>query len=126
MTFELWRLRFRFQAEESLVFPAGNAANVLRGALGMMLRETANAPDHARGGFRVVAQARGGLADRPRPFVFRAAHLNGKTIPAGSIFHFDMHLFDPPHMSRLVVHLDGNHPACYSPDGDIAGFDPMN
>lgn len=98
VTFEFWRLRFHFHAAESLFFPPGKAANVLRGAFGMMLRETANAPDYTR-----IFEPKGsgaapsGLADRPRPFVFRAAHLDGKTIPAGSGFHFDMHLFDTKH-----------------------------
>ena len=35
-----------------------------------------------------------GLADWPRPFVFRAAHLDGRTIPPGEAFHFDVHIFD--------------------------------
>ena len=35
-----------------------------------------------------------GLADWPRPFVFRAAHLDGRSIPPGDTFHFDVHLFD--------------------------------
>ena len=35
-----------------------------------------------------------GLIDRPRPFVFRASHLDGSTIRAGEPFHFDVHLFD--------------------------------
>jgi hypothetical protein len=35
-----------------------------------------------------------GLADWPRPFVFRAAHLDGRTIPRGEAFHFDVHIFD--------------------------------
>jgi len=97
VTFEFWRLRFHFHAEESLFFPPGKASNVLRGAFGMMLRETANAPEYARV-FEPKAQAGpSGLADRPRPFVFRAAHLDGQTIPAGSNFHFDMHLFDTIH-----------------------------
>jgi hypothetical protein len=114
MTFELWRLRFHFHAEESLVFPPGKAANVLRGAFGMMLRETANAPDYARI-FEPKAQSGvpagpSGLADRPRPFVFRAAHLDGQTIPAGSGFHFDMHLFDTKHpaseaLQQAYAHL---------------------
>ena len=95
MTFDLWRLRFHFHAEESLFFPPGKAANVLRGAFGMMLREITAAPEYARI-FAPKGPGAGpsGLADRPRPFVFRAAHLDGKTIPAGSGFHFDMHLFD--------------------------------
>ena len=35
-----------------------------------------------------------GLADWPRPFVFRAAHLDGRTIRQGEAFHFDVHIFD--------------------------------
>ncbi len=35
-----------------------------------------------------------GLADWPRPFVFRATHLDGATIQPGSAFHFDLNLFD--------------------------------
>ncbi|MDW8130382.1 MAG: CRISPR system precrRNA processing endoribonuclease RAMP protein Cas6 [Bryobacterales bacterium] len=35
-----------------------------------------------------------GFADPPRPFVFRAAHLDGCRVPAGSRFHFDVHVFD--------------------------------
>jgi len=98
VTFEFIRLRFRFHAGESIVFPPGKAANTLRGAFGMMLRETASPAGYARI-FAPVARGEGpsGLADRPRPFVFRAAHLDGKTIPAGSGFHFDLHLFDVNH-----------------------------
>jgi len=35
-----------------------------------------------------------GLADLPRPFVFRARHLDGRTMAAGETFHFDFHWFD--------------------------------
>lgn len=35
-----------------------------------------------------------GLADLPRPFVFRATHLDSATVAAGSPFHFDLNLFD--------------------------------
>ena len=34
------------------------------------------------------------MLDRPRPFVFRAAHLDGSSIASGERFHFDLHLFD--------------------------------
>jgi hypothetical protein len=34
------------------------------------------------------------LADCPRPFVFRAAHLDGSSIQGGETFHFDVHVFD--------------------------------
>lgn len=61
----------------------------------MLLRETAKGPDYARI-FEPKAAGAGpsGLADSPRPFIFRAAHLDGKTIAAGDAFHFDVHLFD--------------------------------
>ena len=94
MNFDFWRLRFHFHAEESIFFPPGKAANVLRGAFGMMLRETAGAPQYARIFEPKAAEGPSGLAAPPRPFVFRAAHLDGKTISAGSSFHFDMNLFD--------------------------------
>ena len=94
MTFELWRLRFHFHAEQPLVFPAGKAANVLRGAFGMMLRKTAGAPDYARIFTPVAGTGPSGLADSPRSFVIRAAHLDGQTIPSGAAFHFDVHIFD--------------------------------
>jgi hypothetical protein len=35
-----------------------------------------------------------GLADWPRPFVLRTAHLEGATIEDGSSFHIGVHLFD--------------------------------
>ncbi len=35
-----------------------------------------------------------GLADWPRPFVFRATHLDGRHVGPGDSFHFDLHLFD--------------------------------
>ena len=35
-----------------------------------------------------------GLADWPRPFVFRATHLDGCSIATGATFHFDFNLFD--------------------------------
>ena len=37
----------------------------------------------------------------PRPFVFRAAHLDGRVIAPGEPFHFDVHLFDL-HRSSLA------------------------
>jgi hypothetical protein len=38
-----------------------------------------------------------GLADWPRPFVFRARHLDGRTIHAGGSFWFDLHVFSLDH-----------------------------
>jgi len=86
VTFEWIRLRLRFRAAGSLVLPPGKAANVLRGALGMLLDEAVFAPKSSAGP--------SGLADAPRPFVLRAAHLDGRAIPPETEFHFDVHLFD--------------------------------
>lgn len=46
-----------------------------------------------------------GLADWPRPFVFRAMHLDDRTIQAGETFHFDLNLFDtrPDAVAYLVL-----------------------
>lgn len=46
-----------------------------------------------------------GLADWPRPFVFRATHLDGRTVRAGESFHFDLNLFDvhTPAIAYLVL-----------------------
>ena len=94
MTFELIRLRFHFRAAGSLYFPPGKAGNTLRGAFGMLLRETAVAQDYARIFAPKAATGPSGLSDPPRPFVIRATHLDGQTIPPGAPFHFDVHLFD--------------------------------
>jgi hypothetical protein len=108
MRFEFYPLRFQFVARESLYFPPGNAANILRGAFGVILCRIACVPgcQNARACdvrqscpyariFEPVGDGGGpsGLEDRPRPFVFRARHLDGKTIQAGQPFHFDLHVF---------------------------------
>ncbi|MGA3041136.1 MAG: CRISPR system precrRNA processing endoribonuclease RAMP protein Cas6 [Bryobacteraceae bacterium] len=93
MTFDLTRLRFRFRAAEPLYFPPGKAGNTLRGAFGIMLRETAGAPEYARIFEPKALTGPSGLANPPRPFVIRAAHLDGQTIPPATAFHFDVHLF---------------------------------
>ena len=85
------------------------AANTLRGALGYTFRQVACQPECTEAKTCVVretcAYARifepvsdgagpSGLADPPRPFVFRAAHLDQQTFERGQAFHFDVHLFD--------------------------------
>lgn len=94
MTFELIRLRFHFRAAGSLYFPLGKAGNTLRGAFGMLLRETTSRGEYASIFAPKAATGPSGLADPPRPFVIRATHLDGRTIAPGSGFHFDVHLFD--------------------------------
>ena len=76
-------------------FPRGQAGNVVRGALGTILRDIASAEDYARI-FEPASAGEGpsGLADRPRPFVIRAAALDGQTVEPGMEFCVGLNLFD--------------------------------
>jgi hypothetical protein len=108
MRFEFLPLRFEFTARESLFFPPGKAANTLRGALGLTMKRIAcdTACQDARTCpirqscpyakvFEPRANGRGpsGLSDSPRPFVFRARHLDGTAVDPGRPFHFDLNVF---------------------------------
>lgn len=120
MLFRLHPLRFTFVARESIHFAEGKSANILRGAFGTIFRHLACVPEcrEARDcEFRVscpyarmfeptaTGGSPSGLADWPRPFVFRAMHLDGHTIPAGDRFQFDLNLFDTesPAIAYLVL-----------------------
>lgn len=108
--FEFYRFRFHFRAAGPVHFPAYKSGNIVRGAFGGIFRKLVCVPgcDDAKTCQMRAAcpyarvfeprAARGdgpsGLADWPRPFVFRAAHLDGRTIRAGEAFHFDVHVFD--------------------------------
>ncbi len=111
-------LRFSFRAEKQVFFPEGKAGNVLRGALGNILRKIVcvpHCPDAAHCpepdcSFRRIFSPRletgpSGLADPPRPFVLRAAHLDGLHIAAGETFSFDIHLLsqDPEATSLIIL-----------------------
>ena len=116
IAFEFNRFRFHFRAAQDLHFPRGTSANALRGAFGAALRESAPRevyahifePRHAaRPGDASVPS---GLAEWPRPFLFRPAHLDGITAPEGGAFFFDAHIFDLrsrllPHFERAFVRL---------------------
>ncbi len=112
--FEFYPLRFEVLARESLFFPPGKAANILRGALGVIFRRIACVPQcreaktceirdscpYAKIFEPTMAQraagegpAPSGLSDWPRPFVFRARHLDGRIVAAGETFCFDLHVF---------------------------------
>ncbi len=120
MHFQFFPLRFEFVARESLCFPPGKAGNILRGALGVIFKRIACAAECRDTGicttrescpyarvFEPVAQGDGpsGLSDWPRPFVFRARHLDGRTLQPGQTFHFDLHVFslDPDVLAYFVL-----------------------
>jgi len=94
--FEFFRFRFRFKALEPVHFPAGKSGNVIRGALGRILRDTASPAAYARlfEPGNQLGPAPSGLADWPRPFILRAGALDGRTVPEGGRFSFDVHIFD--------------------------------
>jgi hypothetical protein len=109
MTFDFYSLRFVFSALDPVVFPAGQPGNILRGAFGNAFRGMVCSPgcpgarqcptngscDYARI-FEPAGSALGpsGLQDQPRPFVFRAAYLDGRTIHAEERFWFEVNLFE--------------------------------
>lgn len=110
MTFQFYRFRFRFLSAGTLCFPPFKSGNIVRGAFGGIFRKLVCVPDcgdaktcevraacpYARVFEPQAARGEGpsGLADWPRPFVFRAAHLDGRTIRPEQAFHFDIHIFD--------------------------------
>lgn len=95
-------------ARGAISFSRGTAGNQLRGAFGAMLHKIACVPDcpgardcdqrdscqYALMFAPSAAAGPSGLADRPRPFVFRAHHLDGRTVAQGETFHFNFHWFD--------------------------------
>lgn len=109
LAFELFAFRFYFRALEPLYFPPGKAGNVIRGALGKTFKKFVCRPNcpgaktcdqraacaYARL-FEPTAIHEGpsGLADWPRPFVIRAAHLDGRSLRLQEEFHFDFYVFE--------------------------------
>lgn len=121
MTFEFHRFRFHFTSAGSIYFPPFKSGNIVRGAFGTIFRKLACVPGcrdaascdvrpscpYARVFEPQAARGEGpsGFADWPRPFVFRAAHLDGQTIRTGAAFWFDVHLFDvhDPSLAYFVL-----------------------
>jgi hypothetical protein len=103
-------IRFAFRAIDTVRIPPGKAGNVFRGAFGTVLRELACVPDcpgavacnrAAYCAYAVLFEPRrangpSGFSNLPRPFVIRAAALDGRTIAAGETFFADLHLFGDP------------------------------
>lgn len=109
LLFRLYPLRFSFIARDSVYFPPGKSSNILRGAFGTIFRRIACVPQCTgardcewRAGCpyarlfepSAIGPGPSGLGDWPRPFVFRAMHLDDVTIAPDSPFHFDLNLFD--------------------------------
>ncbi|HML17883.1 MAG TPA: hypothetical protein VK419_12705, partial [Bryobacteraceae bacterium] len=105
-TFDFLKLRFHVAARQRIAFPAA-AANVLRGGFGSSFKKIACVPDCA--GAKACPRRQScayakffapesttgpsGLRDLPRPFVFRASHLNHLVMEPGQKFYFDMNVF---------------------------------
>ncbi len=115
MTFEFHSFRFTFSAIDPIAFPPGQPGNILRGAFGHAFRGIACEPHCPGAGkcpqrescayariFEAASSGRSGpsgLGDRPRPFAFRAAYLDGQTLQPQQRFWFGLNLFearDPP------------------------------
>ena len=94
ITFQFYRYRFHFRAQNCLSFPPGTPGNVIRSVFGAALYR--RAPDTFRDLFDAGAarpSTASGLADPPRPFVLRASELDGRTFHPGDSFSFDTHVF---------------------------------
>jgi hypothetical protein len=111
-TFEFYRFRFRLRALDPLHFPHGKSANVVRGAFGAVLRDTVSPEVYTRlfEPGAALGSAPSGLADWPRPFVLRAAHLDGLTLRPGELLFLDAHVFDLhrpalPHFEAALARL---------------------
>ena len=110
LNFRLYPLRLFFAASTAIYFPPGKSANLLRGGFGTILRRIACAPGCAnarqcelRGSCpyarvfepsALTETGPSGMADWPRPFVFRAGNLDGQRVESGGKFWFDLHVFD--------------------------------
>jgi hypothetical protein len=94
LTFDLIQLRLHFVARGPVRFPVGMPANILRGGFGITLKRIASSEIYSRIFEPKLPGGPSGLADPPRPFVFRARHLDGRLIAPGEGFHFDVNILD--------------------------------
>ncbi len=98
MNLQVRPLRFEFEARDAVWFPPGKAANIFRGAFGDIFRRIAETSDYARMFEpRALTPESGpsGFRDRPRPFVLRAAPLDGRRFEPGEHFTLEVNVFDP-------------------------------
>lgn len=91
MTFDVDSYRIRLRARGPLSFSQAGPGNLLRGAFGSALRRTSA---YTRLFQPVSAPGPSGFADPPRPFVFRASYLAGRSYASGELFCFEMNFFE--------------------------------
>jgi hypothetical protein len=124
VVFQLFILRLTFRALDPVRFAPGAAANAFRGAFGHTFRRqvcvpecpgAATCPERARCPYARLFEPAShngpsGLLDPPRPFVIRAAALDGKSYPPGETFSIHVHTFDlhepaAPHFTAAFAEL---------------------
>jgi hypothetical protein len=107
MIFRFYAFRFTFEVLDTACFQPGAAGNAFRGAFGHIFRRIACVPDCAGPGSCQIRHqcayadlfepacldGPSGLADSPRPFVIRAASLDGKSYQPGETLAIDVHIF---------------------------------
>jgi len=102
--------RHCFEAQDVIRFPVGKAANLLRGGFGTSLRAVASLATYERIFEPKSNGGPSGLADPPRPFLFRAWQLDGRDVAKHDDFEFDVHIFGDeaeiaPIITAALVHL---------------------
>ena len=109
---QFYPLHFAFRALDTIYFPPGKSGNILRGAFGLIFKRIADPDCYARifEPKTIAGESPSGLANWPRPFVFRASHLDGRHIEARGEFRFEMNLFDVkfdslPYFARAFAEL---------------------
>jgi len=103
LPFDVVPLRLEFRASGELYFPPGKASNILRGAFGMALPRVADTAGAALFDPQPDGPGPSGLADPPRPFVFRVRHLDGRRIRAGEPFTVGLNLFTLDSVAREIA-----------------------
>jgi hypothetical protein len=93
LPFEVVPLRLELRACDEIYFPPGKASNVLRGAFGLALPRVSDAAGAALFDPQTNGPGPSGLADPPRPFVFRVRHLDGRRVRPGESFTVGLNLF---------------------------------
>ncbi|MCC6586213.1 MAG: CRISPR system precrRNA processing endoribonuclease RAMP protein Cas6 [Bryobacterales bacterium] len=93
MTFAVEVCTLRFQAIDTIYFPAPSAGNVLRGALGDWLRHAPNLEPYRYWFAPQANSGPSGFADSARPFVLRAQSLDYRRVQPAEEFCFDVHIF---------------------------------